>query len=397
MGTVMKDTVLVSKVKDVALNYKTLYVYGCFGAPLNATNKKRYTSNYPYNARADRKAMIMAASYDTFGWDCVNLIKGILWGWCGDLNKTYGGAIYASNGVPDTNADGMFNNYCYDKSNDFSNVKPGEFVWMKGHIGVAIGNGLAVECTPAWANKVQITAMNCSKSGYKTRNWTSHGKSVFIEYTVQPTPPTPTPTKYQIGDKVVVNGQLFGSADGSNPGKIVSGVVTNITRIAEGKPYPYNTTGDLGWVAESSLTPYTPSETFPFTGLIKKGTTLYKENGSPYPNKTFYDRTVEVLGENGDLYKVYGKTFKPNIVYVKKSDVTKKSTGAVNKTLNVGDTVKIVSTGYSNAYGTKGHTAYGVGMTRKIIRIYSGKAYPYQVGEGNVTIGFYKENALEKK
>ena len=80
----------------------------------------------------------------------------------------------------------------------------------------------------------------------------------------QPTPPTPeppTPTpptyKYNIGDKVVINGQLYGNADGGNPGRVVSNKVTNITRRADGHPYPYNTTGDLGWMAESSISPYT--------------------------------------------------------------------------------------------------------------------------------------------
>ena len=35
--------------------------------------------------------MINAASADTFGFDCVCLIKGLLWGWCGDKSKTYEG------------------------------------------------------------------------------------------------------------------------------------------------------------------------------------------------------------------------------------------------------------------------------------------------------------------
>jgi peptidoglycan hydrolase-like protein with peptidoglycan-binding domain len=179
---VMTSTELVNKVKDIATNYKTLYVYACFGSPMTQRNKERYSNNCDYNR--SRKAMIMSASNDTFGFDCVNLIKGVLWGWNGNVNATYGGAVYASNGVPDTNANGMFQNYCYDKSNDFSNIIPGEFVWLNGHIGVYIGDGLVVECTPAWQNKVQITACGNigSKSGYNTRTWTSHGKSKFIDY-----------------------------------------------------------------------------------------------------------------------------------------------------------------------------------------------------------------------
>lgn len=172
---------LAAKAKDVALNYKTLYVMGCFGAPMNASNKKRYCSNHTYNKAAARQAMINAASADTFGFDCVCLIKGLLWGWNGDATKTYGGAGYAVNGVPDIGADSMIG-VCKDVSTDFSKIEVGEAVWLKGHIGIYIGDGLAVECTPAWKNCVQITACNCTKSGYSRRNWTKHGKLPYVSY-----------------------------------------------------------------------------------------------------------------------------------------------------------------------------------------------------------------------
>lgn len=201
MAIVMTNTELVNKVKEIANNYKTLYVYACFGAPMTQRNKERYSNNCAYNRQESRKKKILAASTDTFGFDCVNLIKGILWGWKGDINKTYGGAVYNSNGVPDTSANGMFNDYCYDKSNNFNNVQPGEFVWMNGHIGVAITNKLAVECTPIWKDGVQITAINCDVSGYNRRNWTMHGKSKFIEYGTQPTPGfLPARGYYTVGD-----------------------------------------------------------------------------------------------------------------------------------------------------------------------------------------------------
>ena len=67
----MKATELVSKAIDIAKNYKTLYVMGCFGAPMTAANKKRYTTNHSYNKAAARVKMINAASEDTFGFVCV--------------------------------------------------------------------------------------------------------------------------------------------------------------------------------------------------------------------------------------------------------------------------------------------------------------------------------------
>lgn len=72
--------------------------------------------------------------------------------------------------------------------------------------------------------------------------------------------PTPSKLKYKIGDKVILNGQLYGNSDGGNPGQIVKNKVTNITRIAEGHLYPYNTTGDLGWMAEAHIELYKEPE-----------------------------------------------------------------------------------------------------------------------------------------
>lgn len=195
MSAVMKASEFVKKLEDVAKNYKTLYVMGCFGAPMNSKNKTHYCDNHSYNRQAARTKLIQAATADTFGFDCVCLLKGVLWGWNGDKTKTYGGAVYKANGVPDIGADQMIK-VCYDISTDFSNIEVGEAVWMDGHIGVYIGNGLAVECTPRWKNCVQITACNCSKSGYNTRNWTKHGKLPYIEYDIKSTTskPVTTPT-----------------------------------------------------------------------------------------------------------------------------------------------------------------------------------------------------------
>ena len=175
---------LAAAAENVARNYKTLYVMGCFGAPMNAKNKSRYTTNCDYNRNATRAAMINAASADTFGFDCVCFIKGLLWGWNGNAAHVYGGAEYKSNGVPDKNADQMIS-LCSEVSTNFSNIVVGEMVWMKGHCGIYIGNGLAVECTPSWGNKVQITACNCDKAGYNRRDWTKHGKLPYVTYTAE--------------------------------------------------------------------------------------------------------------------------------------------------------------------------------------------------------------------
>lgn len=208
---------LVNKLKDIAKNYKTLYVMGCWGSPMTPANKKKYCTNHEYNKKAERQKMINSATADTFGFDCVNLIKAVLWGWSGDTSNSRGGATYKSNGVPDTNADGMIA-LCKDVSTNFSNIEVGECVWLKGHIGIYIGDGLAVECTPSWKNKVQITAVKNIgiKSGYNARTWTKHGKLPYITYEKsQPTTTTKPKTVEEIAQEVL-NGKWGNGQDRVN-------------------------------------------------------------------------------------------------------------------------------------------------------------------------------------
>lgn len=145
-------------------------------------NRKRYSENTTYNK--NRAWIISAATSNTFGFDCIGLIKGVLWGFDGNVERTYGGAVYKSNDVPDVNADTTIT-LCKDVSSNFEKIVPGECVWMQGHIGVYVGNGVVIECTPKWNNCVQYS--NLANIGYKdghSRTWTKHGKLPWVDYGV---------------------------------------------------------------------------------------------------------------------------------------------------------------------------------------------------------------------
>lgn len=183
---IMTNKEFIEKALNIANNYKTLYVLGCFGAPMTVKNKKRYSSNYAYNK--NRANLINSSTSDTFGFDCVCLIKGILWGWNGALNTNYGGATYCSNNVPDMGANSLCNKYLKDVSKDFTTIVPGEVVWMDGHVGIYVGDGKVVECTPKWKNCVQITNLG-NLPNYKTGNyrlWAKHGYLPWVDYSATP-------------------------------------------------------------------------------------------------------------------------------------------------------------------------------------------------------------------
>lgn len=178
----MNNKEFVDKLIHIATKEKTLYVMGCFGAPMSAGNKLRYSKNHSYNKQSDRTKMIISATDDTFGFDCSGLIKGVLWGFSSNKSNTYGGSKYESNGVPDISADSLIKK-C-NPSADFSKIEVGEVVWVKGHVGVYVGEGKVVECTPKWSNNVQITYLG-NRPEFKRdkyRVWTKHGKLPYITY-----------------------------------------------------------------------------------------------------------------------------------------------------------------------------------------------------------------------
>ncbi|MGM9543574.1 MAG: GH25 family lysozyme [Romboutsia timonensis] len=126
----------------------------------------------------------------------------------------------------------------------------------------------------------------------------------------EPTPdPTPTPTpvqKFNIGDKVVVNGPLYVNANAANASGNVKNKVTTITRYVAGAKHPYNTYGDLGWMNESDISLYQESQAQYYTiqwgdtlyGLaIKFGTTigeLQRLNGIKNANKIYAGQKIRV-------------------------------------------------------------------------------------------------------
>ena len=92
----MKASELVRRHIDVAKNYKTVYMWGCFGSPVGETIIDEKSAQYPGWYTGGRTAYfrsLIGKGY--FGFDCVNLTTGILWGWNGNKNAYYGGARYA--------------------------------------------------------------------------------------------------------------------------------------------------------------------------------------------------------------------------------------------------------------------------------------------------------------
>lgn len=181
----MTNIEFVDKLKFLEKNYKTCYMLGSWGMKTTKSNIDQAVARTDVNNKPYKTS---AYSIMDKGWmfDCVCMIKSVLWGFNGNESKPRGGgASYGSNGVPDIGADSMIKK-CIGVTTDFSNIEIGEAVWVKGHIGVYIGDSKVIECTPRWniaPHGVKIT--NLGNHGVYTgwsRTWTKHGKIPYITY-----------------------------------------------------------------------------------------------------------------------------------------------------------------------------------------------------------------------
>ena len=257
----MKAADFAAACKRTATNYKTAYMLGTFGWPATAANISRAIKSNGTNAvRPVWQSKAYGIQDKGFLFDCVGLIKGILWGWNGSLTATYGGGKYASNGVPDVSDSGMIG-VCSGVSADFRNIQVGEVVWLPGHIGVYIGDGLAVECTPSFAGGCQITAVGNigTKAGYPTRKWTKHGKLSYVSYSAQSSATTATATGFKVGDVVhFVGGKHYPSAT-ATAGNVVKAGNAKITAVSQIGTHKYhivhtdNASTVYGWVDASTI------------------------------------------------------------------------------------------------------------------------------------------------
>lgn len=116
---------------------------------------------------------------------------------------------------------------------------------------------------------------------YSNQEYSESQKNLFLFYEGSDN------MKFKIGDKVLINGNLFPSSDANTATSKVTNRVTEITRVAVGSKHPYNTTGDLGWMNESAISLYSN---------VIDYKTLYEEELSK--NKQLQDKinaAIEIL------------------------------------------------------------------------------------------------------
>ena len=82
----MNNKELIAKLKDIA-SIKTTYMWGMFGGLVTEARIKEKAKQYPANYTVSKQAKLRAMiGQNVYAFDCIGLIKGILWGWNADPN-----------------------------------------------------------------------------------------------------------------------------------------------------------------------------------------------------------------------------------------------------------------------------------------------------------------------
>ena len=142
------------------------YVWGTFGQVLTSALLEEKSRQYKTHV-GNRKEFIRQRWLNRRVADCVGLIKAFLW-WNGDnSNPRY-------NANQDLTADGYYNKAKVKGAINTLPEIPGLCLWRKGHIGVYIGNGEAIEA--------RGTEYGVVKTEVRNGTWTHWLQSPFIEY-----------------------------------------------------------------------------------------------------------------------------------------------------------------------------------------------------------------------
>lgn len=250
MAYIFTATEYVTKLINIATNYNTHY------RGTNGSTAGKYN--------------IGAWDGTNFCFDCSGLVKSVLWGWSGNKNATYGGAVYCSNNVPDINDDASWGFGKYATNTDVLNAPAGALLWKQGHVGISAGGGYAVECTPAFAGGVQKTAI----SG---RGWSKWGYLPWINYSVS--------LNHKVGETITISGIYTNSASTKKlTPKYKTVTITKVVGTAN-NPYMISYNGTIvGWTNDNCVVEATTTTTSntPLTDKFLEGLAKYGDGSQHY-------------------------------------------------------------------------------------------------------------------
>ena len=269
MTAIMTNAKFVEKAHDTIRYYETCYVMGGIGQLLSSYQRHQFMQQYGFNRSYQH---LIPVDTTCMAFDCIGLIKSILWGWRGDYSATgtsLGGGQYLANNVPDLNADNFFQRYCTFKSDNFrlEDMPVGALVYMPGHIGIYTGRGMVIEAN---ASTMDVAELPLGYRGGRlveketryipgVNSWQAWGLCDFIRY---PKAKPKTSEEKPKGNAIkLTNRYLYSSAWAVKPSSKINGtfyfydnqiingkrrITSSLDKVGK-KPMCYNVTGFINY------------------------------------------------------------------------------------------------------------------------------------------------------
>lgn len=210
------------------LNEDTIYVLGTCGWPLTTALLDSKCKQLSWNAE-HRAFLQQYVDQGKKAFDCCGLIKAYLWDEGYDASSDEDEAMMYARATEKGHISTM---------PDIAGV----LVFMEGHVGVYVGNGEVIECTPSDAY-----GWGVQKHALAGRGWTTWAKYARISYdgNVEPKPIEPShgigaDQVIQVGSKVKLSGafkieELLTPEQSGTPNGLVC-----CYELSNGKPEAYN-------------------------------------------------------------------------------------------------------------------------------------------------------------
>ena len=274
-----------------------------------------YRNSYPYNLGYYDGSVIY--------FDCWNLGKAIIWSRGAIVNNYTVGhhaTMDASCGLGDW--DGLsIVRAAPNCSSDFSNLVPGEWLYMDNHTGYYVGNGQVIECTAGW-NVWGITISQIDKYGNRSRNgvsggsWKLHGMVPWLDYsqsTLDGHEPIDLGDDFYAYVKHTYSGCYLTNSGGNVCVK--NGIDDNANQLfrfvrqAENGSYSIGlpSTGQWMDVTNENYTDFSNIRMYTGNGSYSQKFYIYYINGRFVFRAMFNDKTLAVDGSNGNVC-LYGSS-----------------------------------------------------------------------------------------
>ena len=216
------------------------------------------------------------------------------------FDKSCGNYVYVN--YPRLNHNAIYQHLDSIKVKNGQSVNKDTIIGITGETGDATGIHLHFGWFPS-ANQ---------NKAWNDKGWEDFEKYNYEEEKPLPINPThpdedkPFISKFNIGDDVIITGNLYVSSDATKATGYVKNKTTKITRIAKNAKHPYNTTNDLGWMDEKDIKLVNNGLPNPstVTYVVQKGDTLSaiaKKYGTTW--QKIYEKNKSVIGSNPNFIK----------------------------------------------------------------------------------------------